>query len=112
MTNGASSAIPTNNVIITSPNTAALRLNKRRRARRAGLSSSSACAMGAAGRAASVMSLAPQPRIDEDVGDIGNQVQRDVDRRRHQHDALYDGVVAVEHGIHDQFAEAGNGEDL
>src|SRR6185437_13427181 len=83
----------------TSPTTAPLRLNSRRTARRVGLSnSSSRPAAGMAFKAASVM-LPPKPRVDEDIGDIGDQVQRDVDRGRHQHDALHYGIIAVEHGI-------------
>ena len=62
--------------------------------------------------AASVMGYALSRGIDEDIGDVGDQVQRDVDRRRHQHDALHDGVVAVEHGIDDQLAEARNRKNL
>src|SRR5438270_484102 len=55
---------------------------------------------------------ASQPRIDEHVGDVGEEIEHDIDARRHQHDALHHGIVAVEHGIHDELAEAGNGEDL
>ena len=36
----------------------------------------------------------------------------DVRRRRDQHDALHDRVVAVEHRVDDQLAEAGDGEHL
>src|ERR1700752_796940 len=97
-TSGANKAITINAAITTSPTTAPLRLNRRRSARRAGLSSSSEIT-GRAPATASVMTLPPQPRIDEDVGDIGNQVERDVDRCRRQHHALDHGVVTVEHGI-------------
>src|SRR6185437_898847 len=67
--------------ITASPTTAPLRRNSRRSARRVGLSSSSTAAIGMVERAASVMRLCPQPGIDEDIGDVGDQVQRDVDRR-------------------------------
>src|ERR1700733_4472789 len=97
--------------ITTSPTTAPLRANSRRSARRAGLSSSSET-MGIAPSVVSVMRSGPQPRIDQDIGDIGNQVQRDVDGRRHQHHALHDRVIAIEYGIHDQLAEAGYRENL
>src|SRR6202165_868635 len=101
-----------NGAITTMPTTAPLRCNRRRSARRAGLSSSSGAAMGIAPSAASVMRLTPQPWIDQDIGDIGDQVQRDVDGRRHQHDALQDGIIAIEHGIDDQLAESRNREDM
>src|SRR5581483_2375779 len=94
------------------PTTAPLRLNRRRSARRAGLSSSSCAPASEALKVASTIASAPQSGIDEDIGDVGDQVQRDVDRRGYQHHALHHGVVAVEHGIDDQLAEAGNGEDL
>ena len=54
----------------------------------------------------------PQPRVDEDIGDIGNQVERDVDGRGHQNDTLHHGIIAVEHGIDDQLAKAGDRENL
>src|SRR5689334_8703220 len=104
---GATTATTMNIVSTMRPNTAALRLNSRRRARRAGLSSSSAC-LRRTGKAASVMASAPQPWVHENVGDVGNQIEGDVDRGRHQHHALHDGIVAVEDGVHDQLAEAGN----
>ena len=50
----------------------------------------------------------PHPRIDQDVGDVGNEIERDVDRRRRQHHALHDRIVAVEHRVDDQLAETRN----
>src|SRR3712207_8585617 len=44
--------------------------------------------------------------------DVGEQVQGDVRRGREQHHALHDRVIAVEHRVHDQLAEAGNREHL
>ncbi len=41
-----------------------------------------------------------------------HQVQEHVERRRDQHHALHDRVVAVEHAVHQHLAEAGDGEDL
>src|ERR1700741_392584 len=102
---GANTAITMKAAITASPTTAPLRLNSRRSARRAGLSSSSEIT-GRAPMTASVMLSSPQPRVDEDVGDVGNQVERDVDRSRRQHHALHHGVVAVEYGIDDQLAKA------
>src|ERR1700755_2706482 len=100
-----------NAAITASPTTAPLRLNSRCSARWAGLSSSSD-ATGRAPTTASVMSSSPQPRVDEDIGDVGDQVERDVDRRRGQHYALHHGVVTVEHGVDDELAESWNGENL
>src|SRR5262245_61511241 len=97
--------------ITASPATAPLRLNSRRNARRAGLSSSSDTT-GRAPTTASVMSSSSQPGVDEDIGDVGDQVERDVDRCRRQDHALYHGIVAIEHGIDDELAEAGNRENL
>src|ERR1700749_5022331 len=97
-----------NTAMTTNPTTAPLRRNSRRKARRAGLSSSSSAAIWIAPSVASVMRLRPQPRVDEHIGDIGDQVQHDVDGRRHQDDALHDGVIAIEHGIDDQLAETRN----
>jgi hypothetical protein len=54
----------------------------------------------------------PQARVDRDVRDVGQQVQQHVGRGRDQHHALHHRVVAVEHRIDDQLAEAGDGEHL
>ena len=51
-------------------------------------------------------------RVDREVGEVGEQVERDVGGRRDEDDALDDGVVAVEDRVDDQLAEAGNGEHL
>ena len=40
------------------------------------------------------------------------EIERDVDRRRRQHDALHDGIVAVEHRVDDQLAKTRNRKDL
>src|SRR6476620_2945927 len=93
-------------VSTTRPAIAPLRLTRRRSARRAGLSSSSERAGEIARSTASVIASRPQPRVDEDIGDVGDEIQRDVDRRGRQHDALHHGIVAVEYGVDDQFAEA------
>src|ERR1700686_954027 len=111
MISGANTASRINFAITIRPTTAPLRWNSRRSARRVGLSSSSEIAMGTLSTA-SVMRSSPQPRIDQYIGDVGDQVQRDVDRRRHQHHALHDSIIAVEHGIDDQFAKTGNRKDL
>ena len=52
------------------------------------------------------------PRIDDEVREVGEQVQHDVGGRGEQHDALHDRVVAVEHRVDDQLAEAGDREHL
>src|SRR5262245_31844737 len=100
------------------PNTAVRRRSRRRSARRPGLTCGMSCssvattmvAMARLSKAAP--SLLAHARVDEEVGDVGEQVERDIRRRRHQHDALHDRVVAVEHRVDDQLAEAGNAEDL
>src|SRR4051794_22087046 len=91
-----------------SPTKAPLRLKSRRSARRAGLSSSWTSALAKAPSVASVMASCPQSRIDKDVGDIGDQIERDIDRCRNQHHALDDRVVAIEDGIDNQLTEAWN----
>jgi hypothetical protein len=53
-----------------------------------------------------------QPRIDENVSDVGKQIEHDVDSRRDEHDALHDRIISVEDGVDDQFTEAWNGENL
>ena len=52
--------------------------------------------------------ISPQPRIDHEVGQVGEQVEHDVGRRGDQHHALHHRVVAVEHRVDDQLAEAGD----
>src|SRR3954454_2827608 len=105
---GAKIASTMNVAMITSPTTAPLRRSSRRSALRAGLSNSSEALIGIAPTMASLMRSIPQPWIDEDIGDIGNQVQRNVDGRGHQHHALHHGIVAVENGIDDQLPKPGN----
>src|SRR5438046_8861232 len=56
--------------------------------------------------------LTPEPRIDQHVGDISEQVEKDVGRGGDQGDPLNYGVVAIEHAVDDQLAEAGDREDL
>ena len=46
------------------------------------------------------------------VGDVHQQIDEHVRRRRDQHDALHHRVVAREHGLHDEPTEAGQHEDL
>src|SRR6478752_9240929 len=107
---GAASAMVTKTTTTASPKTAARRLSSRRQARRDGVSSRGEAVARSA--AAVVTASSPQPRIGGEVGEIGDQVQHDVRRSREQHDTLDDGVVAIEHRIDDQLAEAGNGEHL
>src|SRR5690242_14353596 len=102
---GANTASTMNIAITTSPTTAPLRRSSRRSARLAGLSSFSEAVIGMEPRTASLMLSIPQPWIDENIGDIGNEVQRNVDGSGHQHDALHHGVVAIENGIDDQLSE-------
>ena len=77
-----------------------------RRARaRAGATRAAAVAVGHA--------LSARSRgLTSEVGDVGEQVQHDVGGRGEQHDALHHRVVAVEHRIDDQLAEAGDREHL
>src|SRR6185312_8557203 len=96
VTRGAKIASRMNSTITARPNTAPLRRNSRRVRRRHGVSIVAALASGMRSMVASAMRSAAQPWIDQDVGDIGEQIERDVDRRRDQHDALHDRVVAIE----------------
>src|SRR5665647_2936725 len=105
-------AMARNSTMMAIPKIAPLRRISRRSARRSGDSTASALLSRAAVKGASVMASAAQPRIDEDIGDIGEKIEHDIDRRGHQNDALYHGVVAVEHRIDDQLAETWNGENL
>src|SRR5271165_1442826 len=104
---GASKARSANSTMSSSPKTAALRMNRRRTARTRGLSAFSVRAVRNRSSSPVVSPMSgPQPRIDQNAGDVGQQIEHDVDRRRHQDDALDDGIIAVEHGIDDQLAES------
>ena len=46
-----------------------------------------------------------QARIDEDVSDIGEQIEHDVDGCGDQYDALHYRIVAIENGVDDQLAK-------
>jgi len=37
----------------------------------------------------------PHPRVDEEIGEVGEQVERDVHRRGEEHDPLHDRIVAM-----------------
>ncbi len=103
---GATIARMTKNSTTTAPPSTALRLRRnleRMRLRFFGRAMSSVMAI--------VIGM-PQARIDENIKDIGQKVHDDETDRRAKDDALNDRVVAVEHGIDDELAEAGNGEDL
>src|SRR6185437_4558605 len=107
---GASTAKTTKTPSTQRPKTAPLRRKSRRQARRAGLSTAM---RSVSGKACAVSAISgPQPRIDQMVGNVGEQIENDEHGRRHQHDALNDGVIAVENRIDDELAEAGDGEDL
>src|SRR6476646_7318271 len=111
LNNGAKTASAIKNATMTSPKTALLRRKSRRTARRSGVSGTSFAAINLLLTAMSAMSRT-QSRIDEDVGDVGKQIEHDVDRRRDEYDALYHRVVAIEDGVDDQLAEARNRENL
>src|SRR3954454_22529472 len=123
--------------ITPSPTMAPRRRTNRRQARRLGLSiriasswpgspggrigaverrtTSSSISRASASGAASVLIAArssAQPRVDQDVAEVGEEVQGDVGGRGDEHHTLDDGVVAVEHGVYDKLAEARDGEDL
>src|SRR5690242_19298193 len=120
--NGASTASTMNSSTTAAPTIAPRRCNRRRSARRQGESSPEPTRDKAV-VSASVVILWPcrgpgsmgnsisscsEPRIDEEIGDVGEQIEQDIGRCRHQHDALHYGVVAIEHRIDDQLTEAGN----
>src|SRR6476620_4955388 len=67
---GAKIAISTNRTMTTRPRIALLRFNRRRHARAPGLSS----ANSTRGALRTAMGSAPEPGIDEHVGDVGQQV--------------------------------------
>src|SRR6185437_2165111 len=54
----------------------------------------------------------PKARVDEEIGDVGKEVEDDVGGRGEKHHTLHHRVVAVEDGIDDELAEARDGEDL
>src|SRR5438874_10834159 len=54
----------------------------------------------------------PQARVHHEIGEIGDKIERDVRGRRAQYYPLHDGVIAVEHCVDDELAEARNGEHL
>src|SRR5438105_6031124 len=96
-----------------SPKTAPLRRASRRSARRVGVSirASRRSAVNAGEYVASAIST-PQPWIDEDVKDIGDEIERDVCGGSYQNDSLHDRIVAIEHRVDDELAETRNCEDL
>src|SRR5579875_433656 len=108
---GASAATPMKRRTQARPKTALLRRNRRRSALRSGPASSIratfslvAAVMASASRA--------QARIGEEIGHVRADIEEDVERRRHQHHTLHHREVAIEDGVDDELAEAGNGEDL
>src|SRR3569832_1029057 len=105
-------ASATNRTMIARPRRAPRRRTRRRSARRAGVSTLSTGFIRLAVSVASAMSRFSQSRIDQDVGDVSDQVERDVHGRRHQDDTLHHGIIAVEYGVDDQFTETRNGEYL
>src|SRR5258708_30284996 len=111
---GARIATATKNSTTKAPTMAPRRLTRRRKARRQGGDSGAAMAVvsGETAVMASSSRSGAQARVDEEISEVGEQVQEDIRRRGEQDDALDHGVVAVEHGIDDELAEAGNGEDL
>src|SRR5947209_12154411 len=104
-------ATATKNSTTTAPSMAPRRLTRRRSARRQGAASGGAAVAVSIVVAVMTVSRA-QARVDEEIGEVGEQVEQDIRRRGEEHDALHHRVVAVEHGIDDELAEAGNGEDL
>src|SRR5450755_26279 len=124
---GASTAITTKNTTTPSPSMAPRRRLRRRRTRWRGVSSRSA-GMSSASVATwlsnkpnelpsrspdkSPSPLSSQTRVDDEVREVGEQVEEDVCGRSEQHHALHDAVVAIEDGVHDQLAEAGDAEHL
>src|SRR6516225_1411625 len=110
---GASRASPVNSTMSSSPKTAALRRSRARTARARGLSALSISGARSSSSCSVVSTMSgPQPRVDQNVGDVGQQVEHDIDRRGHQDDALHHRIIAVEYGIDDQLAEARNAENL
>src|SRR5215510_3118244 len=101
--NGANIATMTKTKMMTSPSTAPRRLTSRRQARAPGLSSASSRS-----KVPETATLAPQPRVDENVGNVGEQVEQDVGAGGHQRDALNHGIVTIEDTIDDQLAEPRN----
>ena len=53
----------------------------------------------------------PDPRVDEGVGDVDDQVDEDEDDRDEQNSALQDGVVPAPDRIDEPGAHPGKGED-
>src|SRR5271166_3618662 len=113
-TTAASNASKMNSKMTSSPKMAALRLHKLRSARALGLSvfPGRAAASRSASCVAASMRSGSQPRIDQNVRNVGKEIERDIDRRRHQDDTLDDGIITVEHGIDNQLAETRNVENL
>src|SRR6266851_2308794 len=108
---GAKTAMAMKNSTTTAPTMAPRRLTRRRTARRQGCDSGGAAAVVSMVVAVMTVSRA-QARVDEEIGEVGEQVEQDIRGRGEEHDALHHGIVAVEHGIDDELAETGDGEDL
>src|SRR5690606_24390318 len=49
--------------------------------------------------------------IEEGIGDVDRQIDEDVDQREQQDHPLDDGIVALQHRVDDEPAEAGDVED-
>src|ERR1700730_2461122 len=97
-------ATATKNSTTTAPTMAPRRLTRRRTARRQGCDSGVAAALVSIGTSEALSGT--QARVDEEIGEVGEQIEQDIRRRGEEHDALHHGVIAVEHGVDDELAEA------
>src|SRR5260221_7439821 len=104
---GARSASSTKNTTMTSPTMAPRRRARRRNARCAGVSSRGATSMGMAMAATS----SPHARVHHEVGEVRQQVERDVGGGREKHHTLHPRIFAIEHRINDKLDETVKKED-
>src|SRR3990170_369772 len=111
--NGAKIAISTKNTMIAPPMMAEGLRRMRRRASPHRPTERSCCSRGWA-TAASLMASASRvadPRVDEGVAHVDDQVHEDEDERQHQHAALDDLVVASDDRLVDPASDATPRED-
>ena len=63
-----------------------------------------------AGRKSARSSFEPDARVDDRIGDVGEQVHADIDDGNEQHDGLHDQEVARRDRLDGELADAGPGE--
>src|SRR5262245_8080839 len=58
----------------------------------------------------SAIGSVPDARIEEDVGDVDDEIHQHLGGREHDDETLHDRVVALQHGVDGQASKAGDVE--